>query len=140
MKFLSFGGSYYNGFDRFTSSPTKNQERVRWGAEVALDYNSLLVKSEYIRGQEGNSNPTIHDGWYAEAAYSILQKKLQGIFRYDRYDQNIAKANAINTYYDLGLNYYFNVWTKFQLYYSLRREQGAQVPNDLFEAQFQLAF
>ena len=140
IKALSFGGSYYNGYDRFTSSLTKNQERIRWGAEAALTLTQLSLRGEYIRGQEGNSNPIVHDGYYGQAGYFILHKKLQGIVRYDRYDSNIAKANVTNTYYDFGLNYFFNVWTKVQLYYSLRREDGAQVANNLFEAQVQLAF
>jgi phosphate-selective porin OprO/OprP len=140
IKILSFGGSYYNGFDRFTSSLTKDQERVRWGAEAALNSDNLLVKGEYIRGQEGSKNPTVHDGYYAEIGYSFLHKSLQPIFRFDQYDPNINKAKETATYYDLGLNYYFNVWTKIQLYYSLRGEDGAHVPNNLFETQLQIAF
>src|SRR5580658_4842588 len=54
LKFLSIGGSYYNGYDRFTSSPTKDQQRLRWGTELAFDYSGLSVRGEYIRGQEGN--------------------------------------------------------------------------------------
>jgi phosphate-selective porin OprO/OprP len=140
IKILSFGGSYYNGFDRFTSSLTKDQERVRWGAEAALNYNNLLVKGEYIRGQEGNRNPTVHDGYYGEIGYFFLHKSLQPVFRFDRYDPNVDKTKVTATYYDLGLNYYFNVWTKFQLYYSLRGEDGQHIPNNMFEAQLQIAF
>ena len=137
---LSLGGSYYNGYDRFTSSLTKDQERIRWGVEGALNIGDLLVKSEYIRGQEGNKNPIVHDGEYAEVGYSFFNKKIQPIFRFDRYTPNLAKTTTTATYYDLGLNYYFNVWTKVQLYYSLRGEDGAHVANNLFEAQFQIAF
>lgn len=149
FKQLSLGGSYYNGVDRFTSTLTKDQKRLRWGAELALNYELFSVKGEYIRGQEGGSDlshpqgsagPTIHEGWYGQAAFFVLPRQLQAIFRYDWYDPNTANTEVKSTYYDFGLNYFFNIWTKLQLYYSLRNQQGAALNNNLFEAQVQLAF
>jgi phosphate-selective porin OprO/OprP len=140
FKILELGGSYYNGFDRFTSSPTKDQDRIRWGAEIALNYKSLSVKSEYLQGQEGNHHPIVHEGWYAQASYFILPKYLQGVFRYDTYNPNTAKSQLTNTYYVFGLNYFFNVWTKLQVNYSWRTEEGPSIDNDVFTVQLQLGF
>jgi phosphate-selective porin OprO/OprP len=140
FKILDIGGSYYNGFDRFTSSPTKDQERIRWGAELALNYKALSVKSEYIQGQEGDHNPIVHEGWYAQASYFIVPKYLQGVFRYDTYNPNTAKSQLTNTYYVFGVNYFFNVWTKLQVNYSWRTETGASIDNDVFTVQLQLGF
>jgi phosphate-selective porin OprO and OprP len=140
FKELSVGGSYYDGNDRFTSTLTKDQKRIRWGTELNLELDGLSIKSEYIKGQEGNSKPIVHDGWYAQAGYFVLPKHLQAIFRYDEYDPNTAKSQVTSTYYDFGLTYFFNVWTKFQLYYSLRNQHGPANTNNLFEAQLQLAF
>ena len=44
LRFLSLGGSYYDGFDRFTGTPTKDQLRTRWGLEADLELNALSVK------------------------------------------------------------------------------------------------
>jgi hypothetical protein len=140
IKTLSLGGAYYNGFDRFTSNLNKNQERIRWGFEGAWKYNNLDLKAEWIKGQEGNSNPTVHDGYYAQASYFLLHHSLQPVVRYDVYNANLYKADQTTKYWDLGLNYFFNVWTKVQVYYSLRGEDNAHVPNNMFEAQLQLAF
>ena len=149
VKFLNIGGSWYNGVDRFTSSPTKDQKRIRWGTELALNFPTLSLKGEYIRGQEGTTtsadhvgNPglTVHEGWYAQIGYFFLPRRLQGVFRYDYYDPNTTKTQVAGTYYDLGLNYFFNVWTKVQVYYSLRNQEGPALNNNLFEAQLQLAF
>jgi hypothetical protein len=140
FKILDIGGSYYSGFDRFTSSPTKDQDRSRWGAELALNYKGLSVKSEYIQGQEGDHNPIVHEGWYAQASYFLVPKHLQGVFRYDTYNPNTAKTNLTNTYYVFGLNYFFNVWTKIQVNYSWRTEQGPNIDNDVFNVQLQLGF
>ena len=149
FKHLTLGGSWYNGTDRFTGSPSKDQKRSRWGAELALNYERFSVKGEYIRGQEGSSTVshpqggsgiTQHEGWYGQAGYFVLPHKLQAVIRYDFYDPNTAKDQVKSTFYDLGLNYFFNVWTKLQVYYSLRNQQGIAVNNNLFEAQLQLAF
>jgi phosphate-selective porin OprO/OprP len=146
LRFLSLGGSYYDGFDRFTGTPTKDQLRTRWGVEADLELNALSVKGEYIHGQDGSNNlktgaaATLHQGWYGQVGYFILPRHLQGIFRYDWYDPNTAKTQVNSTYYDFGLNYFFNVWTKVQVYYSLRNQEGATINNNMFEAQLQLAF
>jgi phosphate-selective porin OprO and OprP len=146
LRFLSLGGSYYDGFDRFTGTPTKDQLRTRYGLETDLELNALSIKGEYIHGQEGHTNfkmgtvATLHQGWYGQVGYFILPRHLQGVFRYDWYDPNTAKTQVNSTYYDFGLNYFFNVWTKVQVYYSLRNQQGPTVPNNMFEAQLQLAF
>ena len=57
FKILDIGTSYYNGFDKFTSSTTKSQNRIRWGVEAALNVNLFSLKGEYIKGQEGDHNP-----------------------------------------------------------------------------------
>lgn len=146
LRFLNLGGSYYDGFDRFSGNPAKDQLRTRWGLEADLELNALSVKGEYIHGQDGSTNlktgtvATRHQGWYGQAGYFFIPRHLQGIFRYDSYDSNLAKSQVNSTYYDFGLNYFFNVWTKIQVYYSLRNQQGPTVNNNMFEAQLQLAF
>ena len=148
LKWLSIGGSYYDGYDRFTSNLNKDQKRTRWGTEIAVVKDRWSVKGEYIKGQEGAHNPikqdgyspTTHEGWYGQAGWFILPKQLEGLFRYDCYDPNTAKTEVKSTYYDFGLSYYFNVWTKVQIYYSVRNQQGPAINNNLFETQLQLAF
>jgi hypothetical protein len=146
LRFLNLGGSWYDGFDRFTGTTAKDQLRTRWGLEADLELNALSVKGEYIHGQDGSSNSktgavaTLHQGWYGQVGYFIFPRHLQGVFRYDWYDPNTAKTQVNSTYYDFGLNYFFNVWTKVQVYYSLRNQQGPTVNNNMFEAQLQLAF
>src|SRR5579863_6979669 len=146
LRFLSLGGSYYDGFDRFTGTSAKDQLRTRWGLDADLELNALSVKADYIHGQDGTTNlktgtsATLHQGWYGQVGYFILPRHLQGVFRYDWYDPNTAKNQVNSTYYDFGLNYFFNVWTKVQVYYSLRNQQGPTINNNMFEAQLQLAF
>ena len=141
FKVFDIGASYYNGFDKFTSSPTINQERIRVGTEFALNYELLSVKGEWIQGKEGDTNPIVHQGWYMQGGYFLLPKRLQGVFRYDTYDPNTSKSKAqeSSTYYVFGLNYIFNVWTKIQTEYSYRTENPG-VHNNVFMMQLQLGF
>ena len=83
LSVLDIGGSYYNGYDRFISSPAKDQLRIRWGGEIALNLKLLSFRGEYIAGREGSVNPAKHDGWYAQASYFLWPKHLQGVVRYD---------------------------------------------------------
>jgi phosphate-selective porin OprO and OprP len=141
FKILDIGVSYYNGFDMFISSPGKSQERVRLGTEFALNYDLFSVKGEWIQGKEGNFNPIVHQGWYLQGSYFLWPKHLQGVFRYDTYNPNLANSKVLetSTYYVFGLNYFFNVWTKIQMDYSLRTESPS-VKNNVFTVQLQLGF
>lgn len=142
LRGIDIGGSYYEGRDRFISSVTKNQQRTRWGLEAALNLNLLNIKTEYIRGKDGNTNPIIHEGWYALASYFIWPKHLQGVFRYDSYTPDVLSnkiIHSLSTYYVFGINYYFNSWTKLQIDYS-RRLETPSINNDVFNIQLQIGF
>jgi phosphate-selective porin OprO and OprP len=141
FKVLDIGASYYDGFDKFTSSPTISQTRIRWGTEFAFNYDLLSVKGEWIQGKEGNAKPIEHEGWYLQASYFLWPRHLQGVFRYDTYNPNTAKSKDLetSTYYVFGLNYFFNVWTKLQVDYSWRTENPS-INNNVFTVQLQLGF
>ncbi len=140
VKALAIATNYYNGYDRFSSSPTRNQNRIRWGADALLDLDRFTARAEWLRGEEGNSNPVIHQGWYAQGSYFFLPKIFQLVFRYDTYNPVEGKKLSSNTYYVFGGNFFFNSWTKLQLNYSWRTEAGTSVNNDLVTAQLQLSF
>jgi phosphate-selective porin OprO/OprP len=140
VKALSIAANYYNGFDRFTSSTAKDQNRIRWGGDLLLDLDRFTARAEWLKGEDGNTNPIVHQGWYAQGSYFLVPKIFQLVFRYDTYDPNKDKIHLANTYYVFGTNLYFNSWTKLQLNYSWRTESGADVNNDLLTAQLQISF
>ncbi len=140
IKALAIATNYYNGYDRFISSPTRSQNRIRWGADAMLDLDRFTARAEWLRGEEGNSNPVVHEGWYAQGSYFIKPKIFQFVFRYDTYNPVEGKKLSCNTYYVFGGNFFFNSWTKLQLNYSWRTEAGTSVNNDLITAQLQLSF
>ena len=138
---LSIGASYYNGYDIFTSGRSGN--RFRWGGELALNYKAFALESEIITAQDGNNlAPHIdHQGGYAQASYFFVPKKFQFVLKYDTYNPNTNVTGLQSTYYIGGLNYFFNSYSKIQVDYRKADGKGAiNNGNDLFSAQFQIAF
>lgn len=138
LKNLDLGGSYYNGFDIW-GSPAKEHVRKRSGAELSYTYAFATLRGEYIQGLDG---ATEKSGWYAQVAAFVYKKNIQLVARYDAYDPNIDPDKKDDSFvnYILGVNFYINSWSKFQINYTNRVEEGKQVNNDLIAAQLQLGF
>ncbi len=144
--FLDFGISYSNGHDTWTT-PAKNQDLIRLGADVAINYNDLTFRAEYLQAQQGTylvngiNRNFLKEGWYAQIAYFILPKKLQFVAKYDTFDptKNNIK-NDISSFYTLGTTLYPNSFVKFQVNYKHKTEQGFSINKDEIIAQLQLKF
>lgn len=144
--FLDLGVSYSNGHDNW-GTPAKNQDQIRFGADVALNYNDFSFRSEYIEAQQGSYvvsgqiKDLIKNGWYAQAGYFALPKKLQVVVKYDTFDPTKDNPkNDISTFYTLGANFYPNSFVKFQINYKHKVEQGNSINKDEIVAQLQLKF
>jgi phosphate-selective porin OprO and OprP len=137
---LDIGGSYYNGYDMWTSSktePARNQVRKRAGGELSYTLNNLSIKGEYIQGRDEKIDK---GGWYAQAGYYFIPKKFQVVLKYDTYDPDINKAKNISTNYVACLSYYFNDFTRLQGSYTYRNEEDKQINNDVIALQLQIGF
>ena len=145
-QFLDFGVSYSNGYDCWTT-PAINQDQIRIGADVAVNYNDFSIRAEYLQAQQGTyivngvNRDLLKDGWYAQVGYFFLPKKLQFVAKYDTYDptKNNPK-NDITSFYTLGANLYPNSFVKFQVNYKHKSEQGFSINKDEIIAQLQLKF
>jgi phosphate-selective porin OprO and OprP len=137
---LDIGGSYYNGYDMWTTSktdPAKNQVRKRIGGELSYALNNLSFKGEYIQGTDAKTD---RSGWYAQAGYYFIPKKFQVIIKYDSYDPDLDKDKNISTNYVTCLSYYFNDFTRLQGSFTYRDEEGTQINNDVIALQLQIGF
>jgi hypothetical protein len=142
---LDISGALYNG-TRFipevktgtvVTTPSKNVDRNRYGFDLNYDLNNLAVRGEYIHGKDDQIN---REGYYLQAGYYFLQKKLQLIAKYDFYDADKAKANDASTWYVLGANYNFNTNVRLQANYTIKQEEGPSINNNLASIQFQIGF
>lgn len=136
VKNLDIGGSWYNG-QGVWGTPAKTQTRNRRGVDARYVYGALSLTAEYAHGQDGTIK---RNGWFGQAAYFVIPKQLQLAVRYDEYDPNSIIYTDRSTYYQSGVNYFFNSWTKLAVNYSYRREQTTQIRNNVIETQLQVVF
>ena len=136
IKGLDAGSSIYSGWDNFGSTPS-NQKRNRLGFELKYDFKQLSLKGEYIHGQDG---ATKINGWYVQSGYFIIPQKLQLLIKYDTFDPNTSAQKDVSTFYTIVINYAFNSWSKVQVGYSFRQEQGSNVNNNMGVIQYQIGF
>jgi phosphate-selective porin len=139
IKGLSFGGSFYKGWDKAIKPdvPGQSQTRNRLGAEFSYVLSRFALKGEYIAGKDGKTNRA---GWYIQTGYFVIPQKLQVLGKYDVYDPNTSTPDNISTNYVFGANYNFNSWSRLQAFYTIRQEEGTAVKNNFFSAQYQIGF
>jgi phosphate-selective porin OprO/OprP len=137
VKNLVVSADFYNGVANY-GAPAKDQKRNRGGFDARYVVGPLSLTAEYDKGTDGIIK---RDGWFGQAAYFVIPKKLQLAAKYDTYDPNKAIATDRARIYTGGVNYFFNDWAKLTIDYLDRREETTtQVNNNIFEAQLQLVF
>lgn len=136
LKNLSLSADLYDG-KGFYGTPAASQTRNREGIDARYTQGPLSITTEYDKGKDGAIK---RDGWYAQATYFIIPKRLQLAAKYDTYYPNNVVTTDHSNWYVGGVNCYFNDWVRILLNYSYRREQTKQINNDLFSAQLQLTF
>jgi phosphate-selective porin OprO and OprP len=138
-KGLSFGISGYNGWDKaiYPDEPGKSQVRNRLGIDASYVADRVSLKGEFIKGRDG---VTDKQGWYLQAGYFLVSRRLQMLARYDTYDPNLSITDNISTLYVIGANLNFNSWSRLQVNYTFRQEEGPAVNNNVFAMQFQIGF
>lgn len=139
VKGLSFGGSYYDGWDKVSKPDVAGQSQVRdrLGFEISYVLPRFSARGEYITGKDGKTNRA---GWYLQTGYFVIPQKLQFLVRYDTYDPNTSKPDNITTNYTIGGNFNFNNWSRLQAFYTIRQEEGTYVDNNYFSLQYQIGF
>jgi phosphate-selective porin len=139
LKGFSFGGDFYNGWDKAVKPDVagKSQIRNRYGVELGYVTTRFSLKGEYIIGKDGK---TSRAGWYIQSGYFIIPLKLQVLGKFDLYDSNTSSADNISTNYVVGTNYNFNNRSRLQAFYTIRQEEGTAVNNNYLSIQYQIGF
>ena len=142
---LDISAALYNG-SRFVpevitgtvvTTAAKNVDRNRYGFDLNYDLKNLAIRGEYIHGTDDLID---REGYYFQAGYYFLQKKLQLIAKYDFYDSNKAIAKDASTWYVFGTNFNFNSNVRLQANYTVKQEEGTSIDNNFASIQFQIGF
>jgi hypothetical protein len=134
--FLAIGGSLYRGRQTVVIDEplvARNKE----GLEAVLSIKGFALKGEYIHARDDLVSKS---GWYAQAGYFALPKKVQALVRYDSLDLDRAVPGNGTNVISFGVNWFIAGRTKLQLNYEIHRlEAGGREEAGLL-AQFQAAF
>lgn len=136
LDFIQVAAAFYKG--QYTSDAGEGPvRRDRSGIDIFLNRFRFSLKGEYIFAKD---DQTSREGWYVQAGYFILSKKLQSLIKYDSYDIDRGMAGDRSEVMTIGLNLFFTESTKFQINYELYREESGNRSNSALLAQFQAGF
>lgn len=133
---LEFGASYYNGHGNW-GTPAKNRKRNRIGFELGYQINNFTFSTEFINGQDASIKK---QGYYVQAGYYVVPKKLQFVGKIDAFDPNTNLEDNASTWYIAGLNYVITPNVVLQANYTFKEEQGNKITNNLAAIQLQARF
>jgi len=134
--FLSVGGSFYKG--RRSPGPAgPSVARDMTGLEFSAVHSGASLKGEYIHAGD---DVVSRSGWYLQAGYFFLPKKLQGVVKYDSLDRNLDAAGDRANILTLGVNWILSGRNRLQLNYEIHRLESGGTDNSAVLAQLQVAF
>lgn len=151
---LHVGGSFKYGQAPSAASLPDPDVRTRIGGEADMNFGKLIVQCEYIfakdqgssivgGGCSGGGEVVIGDktrsGGFVQAMYNI-NYMIQPVVKFELYDADGAIKNNEEYITTLGLNYFFNDWTRLQVNYRYAAEMPVDLPNDQFVIQLQVKF
>ncbi len=149
--FLSFGGNFGYG----KTGVAKDNVKTRLGGELELRLNNFLLQGEYIWGKdtgdyttgggcdgtplEFHEGPVTRGGFFVTAAY-MTRWSIQPVIKIESFDGNMDIADDTHMISTIGMNYFFNDWTRLQVNYMYKAEGTSEVPNDAVVVQLQIKF
>ncbi len=142
---FGIGGSYKYGRQASELVGAVDDSRRRYGVELSLEKWNFLLQGEYINGKDvgssivgggcgsvgvpmfGNFDKT---GYWGALMYKF-DNGIAPIFKYQSYNVSSDVSDSqTQTELILGLNYYFNDWTRFQLNYVMTTDDA--IPNESY--------
>lgn len=134
---IGIGGSFRYGKQKPIQTGLAEDIRRRWGVDLSIEKGSLLFQGEYINGFDKGSSlvgggcgtvPTIMKGDFNKEGFWVALMYTFGesfapIIKYQSYQVlSTVSAAQYQQEYVVGLNYYFNDWTRFQLNYVITKD------------------
>lgn len=133
---LHLGMSYC---DRKLTSTKKDADV--WGLEAKYIEGPFSVSSEYAGGKDILDGKTIKRNTYYIASTYKQSRKLQFAARYDIYEPDKSKKDDKIKDITLGANYFIEGHnSKIQANYTIRKEEGKKIENDIFRVNFQISY
>ena len=148
LDFMNVGASFRYGYPN-----NEDDDRTTYGIDASINYKAFTLQGEYIY-DEGDYNRAAgggcgseplelgnkREGAYVMATYDI-NEKIQPVFKYEYFDQDTEiEKIGYQERMTVGLNYFFNKKTRFQLNYQANIETYNSIDNDALLMQVQVRF
>ncbi|MBI2470472.1 MAG: porin [Planctomycetes bacterium] len=98
----------FNGKDN--DKKIKNTDTIAGVVDLGVKYRGLSWNNEYFvrtENPESDGDTVDSDGFYTQAGYFVIPKKLEVAARYSMLDPNNDVSDDLQKEYTAGLNYYF---------------------------------
>jgi len=153
FSWMHVGGSYKYGS---VLADNNSDKLTRFGFDLSVEKFNFLLQGEYIGGMDDGfklegggcgEEPTItpiegdikKNGYYAMLLYKTPWN-VQPVVKFQSYEPDTEVDDNIKNSTTLGINYFFNEWTRLQLNYIINDFAGNDKPNNKFIAQLQVIF
>ena len=154
---MHVGGSFRFGkAENQDPTVTEADERTRLGGEIEVEKFGFLVQGEYIWAEDKGSylvgggcggDPELVQGSIKRQGLSIMALyntpwNLQPVVKYENYNPDIdfEGNNNMEHITTIGINYFFNEWTRLQVNYEYKAEWENEIENDMIMVQLQVRF
>lgn len=152
---MHVGGSFRVGKSVNEDPTVDPDERTRFGAEFEIERFGFLLQGEYIWAEDKGSylvgggcggDPEIVQGSVEREGLSIMALyntpwNLQPVVKYENFNSDLSLGNNnIDHITTLGVNYFFNEWTRLQVNYEYKAEWAHEMKNDMLMVQLQVRF
>ena len=146
--FLNLGASFRYGYPN-----NEDDDRTTYGFDALATYGGFSLQGEYIY-DEGDYNRAagggcgadplelgeVRHGGYVMAAYDLTEK-FQPVVKYEYFDQDDnLEGIGYQEMFTLGLNYFFNDKTGFQINYQAKDVDGNTEDHNALLMQVQVRF
>lgn len=151
FEFLKIGGSFSYG----KTGAKEDNDKTRLGGDLQIILNNFLLQAEYLYGEDTGDYTTgggcdgspieFHtggvkrSGFFAQAMY-MTPWNLQPVVKFENYDSDLSIDSNSEFTTTVGINYFFNDWTRLQLNYRYSVEEAKEIDNDMFMLQLQVKF
>jgi hypothetical protein len=153
---IKVGGSFKYGEYKSVIMGDPDDSRMRYGFDMSLEKYDFILQGEYINGTDKGSTLVgggcgttpvpvrgdfVKSGYFAQLLYKT-KWNIQPVLKYETYDQNMNDTVNTDALTDItvGFNYFFNDYTRLQINYVERMEQGTKVKNNFIVTQLQVKF
>jgi len=155
IKPVSLGGSFRMGKSApATVGAEDEDEMTRFAGELQLEYAGFMVQGEYLLGENIGSIPITggcgdiigyeqgtakSGGMFVQGMY-LTPWNIQPVVKYESYDPDTDTDDNLQQIITFGFNYFLNDWTRIQMNYLYKAEEGNEIENDELLVQFQVQF